>query len=166
VRSDAVEVGSTFGRLTVVGAGPTRPHYLKTWQVRCACGNERIVDQGNLKSGHTTSCGCASLELTRERSLRYGGSRLPEYLAHQNMIRRCRPDHPQAKDYAGRGIAVAPAMLNFETFFAHVGPRPSPAHTLDRVDNGRGYEAGNLRWATRAEQARNRRRPMRQDALE
>jgi hypothetical protein len=46
---------------------------------------------------------------------------------------------------------------SFDAFLAHIGPRPSPAHSLDRIDNNRGYMPGNVRWATRKEQQRNMR---------
>ena len=61
-------------------------------------------------------------------------------------------------DYGGRGITVYLSWLkDFSAFYAHVGPRPSPQHTLERIDNDRGYEPGNVRWDTRTAQARNRR---------
>jgi hypothetical protein len=62
------------------------------------------------------------------------------------------------KNYGGRGIRVCPAWLeSFEQFLADVGSRPSSAHSLDRINNDGNYESGNVRWATKAEQAANRR---------
>lgn len=69
--------------------------------------------------------------------------------------------NPRARNYAaygGRGIIVCDKWKNsFEAFVADVGDRPSPKHSLDRIDNERGYEPGNVRWATQKEQARNAR---------
>jgi hypothetical protein len=62
------------------------------------------------------------------------------------------------KNYGGRGIRACPAWLeSFEQFLADVGSRPSSAHSLDRINNDGNYESGNVRWATKAEQAANRR---------
>lgn len=83
----------------------------------------------------------------------------PEYIAWQNMIARCEnPNHAAFDNYGGRGIHVCVAWReSFEAFFAHVGTKPSCAHSIDRIDNDRGYEPGNVRWATKSEQAKNRR---------
>lgn len=86
----------------------------------------------------------------------------PEYRALNNALRRCSPratPHDLPRYYA-RGIRVAAewhGREGFARFFAHIGPRPSAAHSLDRIDNDRGYEPGNVRWATRSEQQRNMR---------
>lgn len=83
----------------------------------------------------------------------------PERAIWQDMIRRCAaPGRDDFKHYGGRGIVVAAEWLGdegFARFFAHVGPRPSPRHSIDRIENDRNYEPGNVRWATQSEQMRN-----------
>jgi len=75
-----------------------------------------------------------------------------------NMKARCeRADHDSFPLYGGRGIAVCARWQSFEAFLADMGPRPSSSHSIDRIDNDRGYEPGNCRWATPTEQGRNRR---------
>lgn len=82
----------------------------------------------------------------------------PEYQAWANMKQRCfNPNTRSYPRYGGRGITVCEAWSrSFEEFFLAVGPRPTPAHSLDRVDNNGNYEPGNIRWATKQEQTRNR----------
>lgn len=76
------------------------------------------------------------------------------------MQYRCRdPKNSQYKNYGGRGIDVCDAWLNdVEKFARDMGPKPSPLHSLDRINNDGNYEPGNCRWATRLEQARNKKR--------
>lgn len=85
-----------------------------------------------------------------------------EYKALNNAIHRCHnPQHTYFYNYGARGIQVCPEWRNLDTgwplFFQHVGPRPGTGYTLDRLDNNKGYEPGNVAWVLRAENNQNRR---------
>lgn len=154
--------GETFGRLTVVARVANDSKQKTCFRCRCVCGQERIVRSESLRSGHTQSCGCYNEELKKGRKagLSHGYYGTPTYRSWTSAKSRCsNPKDPAYARYGGRGITMCARWRDsFEAFLADMGLRPTAA-SLDRYPNNDGhYEPGNARWATPAEQNKNRRR--------
>jgi hypothetical protein len=150
-------VGKQFGYLTVTGNSYMRGKY-RYVECVCLCGNKREIDSRNMRLGLVRSCGC----LVNPGPYRHGRHDTPEYRVWNTMRFRCgNPACKDYEDYGGRGIKVAPEWSSFEAFYADMGSRPSPQHTLERVDNDKGYSRNNCVWATTKQQARNKRNQVR-----
>jgi hypothetical protein len=90
--------------------------------------------------------------------LKHGVTHSPEHRSWLSMMTRCLWSGPERPDYAlyqGKGITVCERWLDFANFLADMGPKPTPKHTLDRIDSDGNYEPNNCKWSTAREQARN-----------
>jgi hypothetical protein len=129
--------------------------------VNClGCGKPFMAVYSAMLRGKGKYCGRACSDLARRTHGATVGDRpSAEYKIWVGIKVRCYNKAAKAfPDYGGRGIVMSDEWRDdYAAFLAAVGPRPSPQHTIDRIDNDRGYEPGNVRWATRTDQSRNAR---------
>jgi len=131
-----------------------RPYWLFRW---LECGKDIELNKSGVIRGAQRCCP----DCGRKRNTKHGqaGNKIKtsEYQAYHNAKQRC--TNPRLREYAnygGRGIRFL--FESFQVFFASIGPKPTPEHSLDRFPNNDGnYEPGNVRWATPREQLLNTR---------
>lgn len=153
--------GQKFNRLTAIKyVGKSK------WLFQCDCGKQVIIAAANVKRGNTMSCGCLHNELAAKKMIslhtKHGKINTPEYRAWNKLKGRClRKSDPKYKDYGGRGIKVCDRWLNsFENFLTDMGEKPSPKHSIDRIDVNGNYEPSNCRWADIKTQSNNKRKSL------
>lgn len=151
-----------FGRLIVLNISKEQTGKAFKWDCLCDCGKHCRVAGQKLRDERTISCGCYHREMMKERAasfgFKHGRSHSKIYRAWDAMVQRCtNPLHKNYKDYGGRGIMVCAEWRSFIQFAKDVGDPLSKKHTLERIDNSKGYEPGNVKWATHKEQSNNKR---------
>jgi hypothetical protein len=154
--------GQRFEKLVVTERGPNSPGGITRWKCVCDCGNSSLVAGTDLRAGRAVSCGCSKTIRGKEhRSHVHGHSRSKTYASWCAAVQRCtNPKNPKWSIYGDRGITVCEHWRTFENFLADMGERP-PGTSLDRLDNEKGYQPGNCRWASDWTQQNNRRNAVR-----
>lgn len=154
-----ISIGQKFGLLTVIGA-PFRESGRTKVPCKCDCGKEKQPHRWHLISGQSKSCGCISRSKIGARNKTHGKTKTPEYRIWRGIIDRCfYPSQKRYARYGGRGITMCSRWKeSFEAFIGDMGERPSPEHSIDRIDPDGHYEPTNCRWATLEEQAHSRAR--------
>lgn len=153
--------GKKYGRWTIIRY-VGRKKRKTVWFAHCECGTEKEVIISDLIAGKSKSCGCI------QRT--HGMTDTFEYNSWKGMRQRCRDKNcDDWQRYGKRGIKVCQGWQSFETFFDDMGYRPTPTHSIDRIDSRGHYSCGhcqecikngwpaNCRWASTKEQSRNTR---------
>ena len=156
--------GQRSGSLEVVAVGLRVQMYGRNRrgiEVRCACGVVRLLPEESLS--RMASCGCERGSRISGSRSRHGhsrrGRRTTEYSTWKGIRARClNPKSENFADYGGRGIGVCERWASFEAFLEDMGPKPSAAHSIERLDVNVGYTPENCVWADALTQANNTRR--------
>jgi len=124
----------------------------------CKCGVVNYYPLYNLSIGKTKSCGCHRKNLMKGRFVTHGMTGHKLYTTWVKIKERVfYTKDVNYKNYGGRGIKICPEWMDFKNFVRDMGDKPSPKHSIDRINNDGDYCKENCRWATSFDQAQNKR---------
>lgn len=154
--SSVVPIGSQYERWTVLENHHRNSRNRRLAKVLCRCGKEGIVQQCALKNGTSKSCGCYK-KGTVHGKITHGMTGTPEWKTFHSAKKRCtNPNDTRYHRYGGRGVEFR--FGSFQEFYEELGTKPSPQHSINRINNDGHYEPGNVEWATDEEQRKNKSR--------
>lgn len=146
--------GERFNKLIVLSRAESSAGGKSRWNCLCDCGKKSVVQGVNLKASAVKSCGCLRLDADYGRT--HGGYYTPEYSSWSSLRGRCNnKENPKYPRYGGRGITVCDRWNSFENFFLDMGVKPTPEHSIERLNNDGNYDPDNCIWATREVQSNN-----------
>lgn len=159
--------GQTINNIKFISFSHINKNKTRIWNCVCYCGNNFTCSPTNIKNKNTKSCGClnkSNIIKRNKENKKWVNNDKHMHAIWRAMISRCyNKNNWRYKHYGARGIIVCESWKNFDNYYTwiknNLGNKPDKSYSLDRVDNNGNYEPGNLRWASKKTQSKNKRGP-------